>query len=64
MNIDWLVSGIGQQIISEARTITDPIRGITSLRKKYPAVEPHLISESLTQAQLQLRLEERWQVDA
>jgi len=64
MNIDWLVSGIGRQLISEARTITDPIRGITSLRKKYPAVEPQLISESLTQAQLQLRLEERWQVDA
>ena len=64
MNINWLGSDVGQDIIAEARSITDPIRGITLLRKKYPDVEPVLISESLTQAQLQLHVEQKWQVNA
>ena len=64
MNVAWLASLEGQEVISQARLATDPLTAITALRKKFSSVDPALISQALTQAQLQLRLGTRWNIDA
>ena len=64
MNVAWLTSPEGRSVISQARTASDPLVAIPALRKKFSNVEPTLITEALTQAQLQLRLEQRWNTDA
>lgn len=64
MNIDWLTCAEGREVISQARNSNDPLTAISSLRKKYSHVDPQLISQALTQTQLQLRLEQKWNLDA
>jgi SAM-dependent methyltransferase len=63
MNVDWLTSAQGQELIAEAKSATDPLIAIPALRKKHPDIDPNLISEALSQAQLQNRLAQRWNVD-
>lgn len=55
---------MGQEVISAARESRDPLRAVPALRKTYPEIPVELISQALSQAGLQLRLEERWGVPA
>lgn len=55
---------MGQEVISAAREYRDPLRAVPALRKTYPEIAVELISQALSQAGLQLRLEERWGVAA
>ena len=64
MSISWLISPIGQEVISSAREYRDPLRAVPALRKTYPEIAVELISQAMSQAGLQLRLEERWGVAA
>lgn len=64
VSISWLTSEIGQEITASARTYSDPLIAVSSLRKHFSRVAPELISLALTQARLQLRLEDRWSVPA
>ena len=60
MSISWLSSPEGQEVTLFARGYTDPLAAVTSLRKQFGQLDPNLISQALSQAQLQLRLESRW----
>ena len=60
MSISWLISPLGQEVIGSAREYRDPLRAVPALRKKYPEIAAELISQAMSQAGLQLRLEERW----
>ena len=64
MSISWLSSPIGQGVIKSAREHLDPLVAITSLRKQYSQIDPDLISQAFTQAQMQQRLEARWGTSA
>ena len=64
MSISWLSSPIGQGVIKSARENLDPLVAITSLRKQYSQIDPDLISQAFTQAQMQQRLEARWGTSA
>ena len=64
MSISWLISPIGQEVIRSAREYRDPLRAVPALRKTYPEIAAELISQAMSQAGLQLRLEERWGVAA
>lgn len=64
MSISWLISPIGQEVIKSARNYPDPLRAVPALRKSYPEIAVELISQAMSQAGLQIRLEERWGVPA
>jgi SAM-dependent methyltransferase len=64
VSISWLSSPIGQGVIKSARENLDPLVAITSLRKQYSQIDPDLISQAFTQAQMQQRLEARWGTSA
>jgi 16S rRNA G966 N2-methylase RsmD len=60
MSISWLISPLGQEVIRSAHEYRDPLRAVPALRKQYPEIAAELISQAMSQAGLQLRLEERW----
>jgi len=62
MSISWLISATGREVIRSAREYLEPLRAVPALRKKYPEIASELISQAMSQAGLQLRLEERWGV--
>jgi SAM-dependent methyltransferase len=62
MSISWLISATGREAIRSAREYREPLRAVPALRKKYPEIASELISQAMSQAGLQLRLEERWGV--
>ncbi len=62
MSISWLISPTGREVIRSAREYLEPLRAVPALRKKYPEIASELISQAMSQAGLQLRLEERWGV--
>ncbi|MCF8553434.1 MAG: class I SAM-dependent methyltransferase [Candidatus Nanopelagicales bacterium] len=62
MSISWLISPTGREVIESAREYLEPLRAVPALRKKYPEIASELISQAMSQAGLQLRLEERWGV--
>ena len=64
MSISWLSSPIGQGVIQSARENLDPLVAIPALRKQYAEIDPDLISQAFTQAQMQHRLEARWGTSA
>jgi hypothetical protein len=64
VSISWLSSPIGQGVIQSARENLDPLVAIPALRKQYFQIDPDLISQAFTQAQMQQRLEARWGTSA
>ncbi|NBV89965.1 MAG: hypothetical protein EBR84_00930 [Actinobacteria bacterium] len=60
MDVDWLVSDVGQAVISEAMKHSDSLEAVTTLRKQYPQIESELISQAVTQAGLHSSLASRW----
>lgn len=64
MSISWLRSPEGQRVILVARDFTDPLMAIPALRKQFLEISPDLISQAFSQAQLQHRLENRWEISA
>jgi len=60
VSISWLSSPIGQAVIQSARENLNPLVAIPALRKQYSQIDPDLISQAFTQAQMQQRLEARW----
>ena len=64
VSISWLSSAQGQEVTLLARAYSEPLDAITSLRKQFGHLDPNLISQALSQAQLQLRLESRWNQSA
>lgn len=49
---NFLISGLGQEVISNFDFVEDPISAVTKLRKAYPQIDPQLISAAITQAKL------------
>jgi hypothetical protein len=64
VSISWLSSPIGQAVIQSARENLNPLVAIPALRKQYSQIDPDLISQAFTQAQMQQRLEARWDTSA
>ncbi len=60
MDVDWLVSEVGQAIISEALQQSDPLVAVTTLRRSHPQIPSELISQAVTQAGLRSSLTKRW----
>lgn len=60
MNVDWLTSDEGKVVIASASEFSDPLSAVTKLRKLHPALSGELISEAVTQAELQRTLSSRW----
>lgn len=65
INVDWLTSPIGQEVILLASEFADSLTATTKLRAKYPEIEPEFIRQAISQAALKtkakdLDLPEHW----
>ena len=56
LNVDWLSSTAGKEVISQASEFNDPLFAITKLRSKFPDLDHELIRQAITQSVLQSKL--------
>lgn len=56
LNVDWLTSTAGKEVISQAREFKDPLVAITKLRSKFPDLDHEMIRQAITQSGLQEKL--------
>lgn len=62
IDIAWLTSPVGQSAIELAKSYSDPLVAVSTLRKKFGDVEPQQLSHAQTQAKLQRSLHARWNI--
>ena len=63
MNVEWLASTEGADVIKRAHQFNDALTASTNLRKEFANVSTELISQAMTQAKLQQNLASRWGTD-
>lgn len=55
VNVDWLTSAIGQEVISQASKFDDPLVATTKLRAKFLDIDPELIRQAISQSVLRAK---------
>ena len=63
MNVEWLTSDQGQQVILKASEFDDTLKANATVRKAFNDISPDLISQAITQAELRRTLAQRWRTD-
>ena len=55
LDIGWLTSSIGLSLTAKASEFPDSLSAVTKLRQQYPEVEPDLIGQAISQANLKAK---------